>query len=38
MPLEEAIALLERGEIIDANAMIGLRELEARLRQMDANE
>lgn len=32
MPLEEAISLLEAGTITDANAMIGLRELEAYLR------
>jgi len=33
MTLEEAIAMVESGEIIDANAMIGLRELEAYLRR-----
>jgi len=38
MPLDEAIAMIETGEIIDANAMIGLRELEARLRRMDEEE
>ena len=38
MPLDEAIAMLEAGEIIDANAMIGLRELEAKLRAADEEE
>lgn len=38
MPIEIALAMIESGEIIDANAMIGLRELEARLRQADEEE